>query len=103
MSGVNYPYRYSYETVAAGQTAQVLGTAGAKGDYIHRLIISVITVATGGVTIIDGSTSIVILTGGATLVPGIYCVDCEIGSQTGAWSVTTGAGVTVVAVGIFSV
>ena len=103
MSGVNYPYRYSFETVAASQTGQVLGTAGAKGDYIHRLIISVVTVATASVTIIDGSTSTVILTGAATVVPGIYTVDCEIASQTGAWSITTGAGATVIAVGIFTV
>lgn len=103
MSGVNYPYSYSYETVAGGQTAQVLGTAGANGDYIHRLIISVVTVGTGGVTIIDGSTSIVILTGAATIVPGIYSIECNLASKSGAWSVTTGAGATVLAVGIFSV
>ena len=66
MSGVAQPYKYQYETVAASQTAQVLGGTGAIGDYVHRLIISVVTVATSGVTLIDGSTSIVILTGAAT-------------------------------------
>ena len=71
MATVNYPYRYNYETVAASQTGQVLGGAGAKGDYIHRLIISNVTVASASVTIIDGVTSIVIQTGGATLVAGV--------------------------------
>lgn len=102
MSGVQNPYRYQYETVAASQTGQVLGGTGATGDYIHRLIISVVTVASANVTIIDGSTSIVILTGAATLVPGVYSIEVNALSKNGAWSITTGAGATVVAVGIFS-
>jgi hypothetical protein len=103
MSGVPYPYRYAYETVAASQTGQPLGTVGAKGDYLHRLIISNITVATASVTIIDGATSIVVQTGAAGLVAGVYSLELNMVSMSGAWSITTGAGCTVVAVGIFSV
>lgn len=103
MSGVSYPYRYAFETVAASQTGQVLGGVGAKGDYLHRLIISNITVATASVTIIDGATSIVVQTGAAGLVAGIYSVEFNMASASGAWSVTTGAGCTVIAVGVFSV
>lgn len=102
MSGVDQPYRYQFETVAGGITGQVLGGTGAVGDYLHRLIISVVTVATASVTLIDGATSIVILTGAATLVPNVISVEVNARSQSGAWSVTTGAGATVVAVGIFS-
>lgn len=102
MTGIIAPNRYQYETVAASQTGQVLGGTGAKGDYLHRLIISVITVATASVTIIDGATSIVVLTGAATVVPGVYSVECNMASASGAWSVTTGAGATVIGVGIFS-
>lgn len=102
MSGVPQPFRYQYETVAASQTGQVLGGTGATGDYLHRLIISVVTAATASVTIIDGSTSIVVLTGAATVVPGVYAVECGMVSRSGAWSVTTGAGATVIGVGIFS-
>ena len=102
MSGVSNPYRYQYETVAASQTAQVLGGTGAVGDYVHRLIISVVTVATSNVTLIDGSTSIVLLTGAAANVPGVYSIEINAASATGAWKVTTGAGATVVAVGVFS-
>jgi len=102
MSGVSYPYAYWYETVAASQTAQVLGGAGAKGDYLHRLIISVNTAATASVTIIDGSTSIAVLTGSATVVPGVYSIEMNMAAATGPWKVTTGAGATVIAVGIFT-
>ena len=66
MSGAPTPYRYLYETVAASQTGQVLGGTGATGDYLHRLIISIVTAVTGTVTLIDGSTSIVLSTGAAT-------------------------------------
>lgn len=102
MSGVNQPYRYQYETVAVSQTGQVLGGTGAAGDYLHRLIIQVITAATASVTIIDGSTSIVILTGASGLVAGVYSVEVNMRSGSGAWSVTTGAGATAIGVGIFS-
>ena len=102
MSGVSNPYRYQYETVAASQTAQPLGTTGAVGDYVHRLIISVVTAATAGVTLIDNATSIVVLTGAATVVPGVYSVEVNAVSASGAWKITTGAGATVIAVGIFT-
>lgn len=102
MSGVSYPYRFQYETVAASQTGQVLGGTGATGDYLDKLIISVNTVATASVTLLDGATSIPILTGSATLVPGVYSVSMGMRSNSGAWAVTTGAGCTVIGVGIFS-
>jgi len=102
MAGTFTPYEFPYETVAASQTGQVLGGTGATGDYVHRLIISVVTVATASVTLLDGATSIVILTGAATVVPGIYSVELNMRSASGAWSITTGAGATVIAVGRFS-
>lgn len=94
-----------YETVAASQTAQVLGLNGAKGDYIKRLIIVPATVAAGLVTLIDGSTSITVYVGGATTALTTVApivVDIDACSQTGAWKVTTGANVSVIAVGDFS-
>ena len=101
MSGIANPYRYQYETVAVSQTGQVLGGTGATGDYVHRLIINTITVATASVTLIDGSTSIVIQTAASGVI-GVQSVEIGVASVSGAWSVTTGAGATVVAVGIFS-
>ena len=102
MSGVNNPYRYQYETVAASATAQVLGGTGAVGDYLHRLIINGVTAATSSVAILDGSTSIVIQTGAATVPIGVLSVEVNAVSASGAWKVTTGAGCTVIAVGVFS-
>ena len=102
MSGVPYPYAYQYEHVAASQTAQVLGGTGATGDYLHRLICTVSTAATGGVSIVDGSTSHVILPASAGTGVNIYNIEVNAISRNGAWKVTTGAGVEVIAVGIFS-
>ena len=100
MSGVNNPYAYFYETVAASQTAQLLGTTGAKGDYLHRLIITVTTAATSTVTLIDNATSIVITAANTPI--GVYSVEFNAASVSGAWKVTTGAGASVIAVGIFT-
>lgn len=100
MSGILQPYGYFYETVAASQTAQVLGGTGATGDYIHRLIVTVATAATGTVALLDNATSIDITAANTPI--GVYIVDLGIYSKTGAWKVTTGAGATVIAVGKFS-
>lgn len=102
MSGVNYPYRYQYETVAASQTAQVLGGTGATGDYIDRLIITVNTAATAAVTLLDGATSIAVMPNSPGGGIGVYSIPIMAVSNTGPWKVTTGAGSTVIAVGIFS-
>ena len=103
---IQSPYRYQYEHVAASQSAQVLGGTGAAGDYIHRLICTVTTAATGNVVLVDG-TGAGILT--HTIVPAstgtginVYNVEINAASTTGAWKVTTGAGVEVMAVGIFA-
>ena len=106
MSGVSYPYRYQYEHVAASQSAQVLGATGAKGDYLHRLICTVTTSATGNVLIVDGSgTGILthtVLPASAGTGINVYNIEVNAVSADGAWKVTTGAGVEVMAVGIFS-
>jgi hypothetical protein len=106
MSGVSNPYRYFYEHVAASSTAQVLGTTGAVGDYLHRIICTVSTAATAAVQIVDG-TGAGILT--HTVLPnspgggiGVYNIEINAVSANGAWKITTGAGVEVMAVGIFS-
>jgi hypothetical protein len=107
MSGVQNPFRYQYEHVAASSSAQVLGTTGAIGDYLHRIVITVSTAATAAVQIVDG-TGAGILT--HTILPnspgggiGVYNVELNAVSQNGAWKITTGAGSEVMAVGIFTV
>lgn len=100
MAGINSPYQFQYETVAASQTAQVLGGTGAKGDYLDKIIVTVNVAATSTLAILDGATSINIMP--ATTPLGVYVIPFNAISASGAWSVTTGAGVTVIGVGKFS-
>lgn len=100
MAGINLPYQFPYETVAASQTGTVLGGTGAAGDYLDKLVITVNTAATSTVTILDGATSIPIMP--ATTPVGVYSIQLGMISRNGAWSVTTGAGAQVIGVGKFS-
>lgn len=92
-----------YELVAASATTQTIGPTGAKGDVLQRVIIVPETTAAGTVAIKDGAgTAINIFVAGtlATLTPII--VELGLRSTDGAWQITTGAAVHVVAVGRFS-
>lgn len=100
MSGVQIPFGTTYETVAASQTAQVLGGTGAVGDTLVSLIITVSTALTGTVSILDGSTSIPVMP--ASAVVGVYTITLNAQSVSGPWKVTTGAGASVIAIGNFS-
>jgi hypothetical protein len=89
-----------YEHVAASQTAQILGTTGAVGDYLHRLVITVGTAATSTVSILDGATSHVLVAANSAI--GVYSIEMNTFSKNGAWKVTTGAGAEVIAMGNFT-
>lgn len=103
MAGINAPYRNQYETVAASQTNQVLGGTGAVGDYLEHLVITVGTAATAQVQLKDGSgTAFTVLPNSPGGGIGVYSVPVRAASSSGAWQVTTGAGSTVLAVGVFS-
>src|SRR5690554_4695319 len=63
-----------YETIAASQTDQVLGTTGAAGDYLLGLLLVPANTSPGAVAIQDGGASAVtVFAGGpdsvASLVP----------------------------------
>jgi hypothetical protein len=105
----NLPYNAEsmpsgYETVAASQTAQVLGGAGAVGDVLHGLLVVPATTSPGAIAILDGSTSVTVFTGGATSVADLkpFFIPLKLKSVNGAWKVTTGAAVSVVASGDFT-
>lgn len=94
-----------YETVAASQTDQTLGGTGAAGDYLDGVLIIPATTSPGAVLIQDGSgTEITIFTGGAGSVSNLVPFMVQIGacSRAGAWSVTTGANVSAIGVGMFT-
>jgi hypothetical protein len=89
-----------YEHVALSQTGQVLGTTGAVGDYLHRLVITVGTAATSTVSVLDGATSHALVRANTPI--GVYSIEMNTFSRNGAWSITTGAGAEVIAVGNFT-
>jgi hypothetical protein len=96
-----------YETVAASQSDQVLGATGAIGDYLSGLLIVPATTAASAVSIQDGSggTDIEVFAGGGTtalttLIP--FFVPLGIKAVDAGWRVTTGADVSVIAVGNFT-
>lgn len=93
-----------YETVAASQTAQVLGATGGTGDYIAALLVIPATTSPGNVLLLDGATSITVFTGGATSVSSLvpFTIALGISSVSGAWKVTTGASVSVIGIGKFT-
>ena len=93
-----------YETVAASQTAQVLGATGATGDYIAGLLIVPATTSPGNVLLLDNATSITVFAGGASSVSNLVPFFIPLGmiSVSGAWKVTTGASVSVIAIGNFT-
>jgi len=98
------PRQLSYETVAASQTAQVIGGTGDKGDHIAGLLVIPATTSPGVVTLLDNATSIALFVGGATSVSDLvpFFIPLNLVSLSGAWKVTTGANVSVVASGFFT-
>ena len=99
-------YKTDYATVAASQTADTLG-AGKKGDIVERLIVVPATTAPGQVLIKDGNGSdITVFTGGTGSVADLSPITVELGARSAngtspGWHVTTGANVSVIAIGRF--
>lgn len=94
-----------YEAVAASQTKQVLGATGAVGDTLERLVIVPALAAAGAVTLYDGNTAVLSFPGGGTTaLPSLAPISIPLGikSLNGAWSVTTGASVAAIGIGVFS-
>lgn len=99
---------FDYKTVAASQTNQVLGVSGAQGDYLSGLLVIPGTTSPGAVSVKDGNgPDIVLFTGGASSVSNLIPFFIPIGAKsvsatTPGWKVTTGAAVSVMAVGDFT-
>lgn len=93
-----------YTTIAAGQTDSALGgLGGAVGDYLYELILVVATAATAAVSVKDGGgSSISVFPNSPGGGIGTYRVPGLGASTVGAWTVTTGAGVSVIARGRFT-
>ena len=97
-----------YETVAASQSEQPMGAAGAVGDYLAGVLIVPATTSPGAVSVKDGNGSaITIFAGGAGSVVTLHPFFVPIGARcvaatTPGWKITTGANVSAVGVGAFT-
>jgi hypothetical protein len=94
-----------YQAVAASasDTALVGAGSGASGDYLSHLVCVVATAATSQVQIKDGSGSeITILPNAVGAGVGTYTIFLGLFSKSGAWKVSTAAGVSVLAAGDFT-
>lgn len=100
------PHQGNLETVAASQANQSLGATGAAGDWLEHLLIVPSTTSPGAVTVRDGDTdpAKTVFAGGASSVADLKAFNVQLGikSASGAWKVTTGANVSVQAVGDFT-
>jgi hypothetical protein len=103
-ANLNNALKGEYETVAASQTAQVLGATGATGDYLAGVLIVPATTSPGNVLILDNATSITIFAGGASSVSNLvpFFVPLGMTSVSGAWKITTGANVSCIGIGNFT-
>jgi len=96
-----------FEHVAASQTNNALGATGAVGDYIKRLIMVPASLNPGAVTMKDGTsgTSRTLFAGGTASINELRPIVVDIDAVSlaaGGWLVTTGADVSVLAVGDFT-
>lgn len=91
-----------YEAVAASQSDQIMGTAGAAGDFLDYIIIQPSTTGAGTVTVKDGTTVIYTLTSGTLADLSSKVIPFTTRSINGPWKITTGANVAVLAFGSFS-
>ena len=94
--------QYQYETVGPSQTDQVLGATGAAGDLLHALHIVSINNVTCIVKIKDGAGSDITVQTNAPTDKNPRLVLLDIVSISGAWKVSTGSGVSVIAIGRFT-
>lgn len=91
----------TYAAVAASQTDAVCGSVGSAGDLLTSMVVSVATSATSAVRIKDGSGSSIPIVPANTPI-GVYPLPINAVSRVGGWSITTGAGVSVLASGRFT-
>lgn len=93
-----------YETVAASQTAQPLGATGATGDFVSHITVVPESTSPGNVILLDNAIAITVFAGGTGSVLDLkpFVVPLQMYSTSGAWKLTTGANVSVVAVGDFT-
>ncbi len=86
---------FPYELVAAAQTAQILGSVGAPGDVLHRVLI---TASTGTTTILDGAVVVFVIQVAAAVGT---TIEFNMKAVTN-WNITTAAATSVTCIGRFT-
>ena len=92
---------FDYETVAASQTDQVLGTTGAAGDLLHA-VHCVWTAAPAAVSSIKDGTGSAINVFEVKGSAGSQTVVLDLVSADGGWKMTTSTNMTCIGIGRFS-
>ena len=92
---------FDYETVAASQTDQVLGTTGAAGDLLHA-VHCVWTAAPAAVTSIKDGTGSAINVFEVKAAAGSQTIVLDLVSADGGWKMTTSTNMTCIGIGRFS-
>jgi hypothetical protein len=100
---------FTPKPIAASSTNAVLGATGAAGDYLSHIIIQPATTSPGVVTVYDGSTggtntTVYSFPGGASSVNNLAPIIIGLPSKcvNAGWHITTGANVSVTAIGTFT-
>jgi hypothetical protein len=101
INGANF---YQAEPASTTITALTGGGGGATGDYLSHCTVIPTTVSPGVFTITDNATAIYSFPGGASSLSNLVPWTIPIGAKSvsGAWKVTTGAGLSIVCVGKFT-
>jgi hypothetical protein len=93
-----------YVPVAASQTGTKLtavGGVGSAGDYLAGILVVPANTTPGAVSVADGATSFSVFVGGTSTVNPFY-IPLGALSVNSAWTVTTGASVSIIAFGQFA-
>ena len=93
--------QWDYETVAASQTDQVMGTTGAAGDLLHA-VHCVWTAAPAAVTSIKDGSGAAINIFEVKGAAGSQTVILDLVSADGGWKLTTSTNMTCIGIGRFS-
>lgn len=97
-----------YETIAASQTAQVMGGTGATGDYLSHCVLYPTSTSPGVLTVFDNTSTaannVIAFAGGSSSLSNLVPFAIPVGavSLNGPWKVTTGANMVATCHGKFS-
>ena len=94
------------EVVGASLADVILGDTGAVGDYLAHLLVVPTSTSPGAISIKDGAlgTAISVFAGGTNSITSLhpFPIPIRLRALSNGWRLTTGAGVSVLAVGNFT-